>query len=211
MLEGNDVVPDPSKPASRRLFIGLLPPGEVREAVVAAARPLLSQVGGSVYAAGELHLTLCFLGQVDEARLPCLRIELATALASAAAVRLRVGGTGVFPTPGKERTLWAGLDLQPEQRTGLLELVRRSRSAASAAGISWSGHDASSSEAAFQSFVPHLTLARPRSPGRLPPEFARLRFDREWTADAVVLFESRGAGGSSGRYPVISRWMLSGG
>lgn len=206
MLEGTGVVPAPSKPASRRLFIGLLPPAEVRAAIVETARPVLGALRGTVYAAEDLHLTLCFLGQVAEARLPCLRSELAGALASASAVHLRVGGTGAFPTPGKERTVWAGLDLRPDERAGLLELVRRSREASSAAGIDW---NEGQSEPPLEGFVPHLTLARPRSPGRVPPEFAGLRFDREWTADAVLLFESAGAGGSGGRYPVLTRWQLA--
>lgn len=199
-------MPQPSKPASRRLFLGLLPPAEVRHALVETTRPFLAALRGTVYAAEDLHLTLCFLGQVDESRLPCLRSELAGAMASASAVRLRVGGTGAFPTPGKERTLWAGLDLRPEERAGLLDLVRRSREASSAAGIDWNQGRA---EPALESFVPHLTLARPRAPGRVPPEFAGLRFDREWTADAALLFESAGPGDSRGRYPVLARWPLA--
>jgi len=188
-----------------------MPPAEVREAVVAAARPVLAGMEGRVYTAHDLHLTLCFLGPVEDSRMPCLRIELATALASAVSVRLRVGGTGAFPTPGKERTLWAGLDLQSEARADLLDLVRRSRAAASAAGIAWDGSESADQEARLESFVPHLTLARPKTPGRVPPEFARLRFDREWTAGEVLLFESGGAAGPDGRYPVIARWILSGG
>jgi 2'-5' RNA ligase len=201
-------VPTPSKPASRRLFLGLLPPADVRAAVVEAARPVLSGMRGGVHAAEDLHLTLCFLGQVEESRLSCLRSELAGALASARAVHLRVGGTGVFPTPGKERTAWAGLETTPEERAGLLDLVRRCREAATAAGVDWK---AGGAEAPLATFVPHLTLARPRAPGGLPPAFAGLRFDRAWTADAVLLFESAGAGDPRGRYPVLARWMLAAG
>lgn len=176
--------------------------------MVEAVRPVLAGLRGTLYTAEDLHLTLCFLGQVEENRLPCLRSELAGALASASAVHLRVGGTGVFPTAGKERTLWAGLDLEPDQRARLLDLVRRSREAASAAGVDWNQGLA---EPPLESFVPHLTLARPRAPGHVPLEFAGLRFGRAWTAEAVLLFESAGARDSRGRYPVLARWQLASG
>jgi len=57
-----------------------------------------------------LHLTLKFLGPVDEPRLVDVRAALAGAAALAAPFELAVAGLGAFPTPARPRVVWAGVD-----------------------------------------------------------------------------------------------------
>lgn len=60
-----------------RLFYALWPPPEVREALAAAARPLLEACRGRPVPQRNYHLTLAFLGSVSESRLPELHAAAA--------------------------------------------------------------------------------------------------------------------------------------
>jgi len=191
-------------PGRHRLFLGLLPPAHLSDAVADGARKALGRDITRVYAAGDLHLTLVFLGDVPLEAAARVESGLQGAFEDAAPVALRVAGTGSFPTPGHARTLWAGFDLAERERLGLLDLVARGRRLATEAGIELAARDLGAP------YVPHLTLARPRPGERVPPEFAGLRFDLDWRADEVCLFESAGAGSPGGRYPVRASCALRG-
>ncbi|MCY2961070.1 MAG: RNA 2',3'-cyclic phosphodiesterase [Planctomycetota bacterium] len=192
-------------PTGPRLFLGLLPAPEVRDEIAERARSLLGPSLARVYAAEDLHLTLVFLGRIPCENVRRIEVGMQAAFEGAAPIRLRVGGTGSFPTAGHERALWAGLDLAPPGRMRLEDLVDRGRRLATAAGIQIGARDLA------QSFVPHLTLAGPRAGESVPPAFEGLRFDLDWVAEEVLLFESLGATAPDGRYPVRARVHLRGG
>jgi 2'-5' RNA ligase len=189
-------------PASRRLFVGLEPPPGAREALARAARSTLGARSFRLYAAPDVHLTLCFLGEVLEAARPALVAALAASLAGARAFRARIAGAGAFPRPGRERVLWAGLALEPEARARLLDLVQRTEAAVRACGL------ACDERPAPDAFEPHLTLARPRPGARVPAEFYALAFDLAWEPGEVCLFESVREPTAAGRYPALARFPL---
>ncbi len=56
------------------------------------------------------HLTLAFLGATDPARVPALVEALATAASTAEASSLDTAGLGAFPSRGRARVLWYGID-----------------------------------------------------------------------------------------------------
>jgi 2'-5' RNA ligase len=58
--------------------------------------------------ARSLHLTLHFLGEIDEARLPVLRDALAPAI-GLDVPRIGLAGWGVFPPRGPARVIWIGV------------------------------------------------------------------------------------------------------
>ena len=142
-------------------------------AEVDALRPL----GGDVawVAAGNLHVTLKFLGRVDAARLPEIEAVLAEAAALATPFELAVRGLGAFPSATRARVLWAG-----------------------AAGGAAAGRLATDVDEALaglgfareaRPFAPHVTLGRVREPRRNAAlaavlaagarrEFGRVRVER---------------------------------
>jgi 2'-5' RNA ligase len=161
-----------------RLFVAVEVPASVREAVAEAVAPLRSAAPRLRWVAPErYHLTVAFLGAVDQFRLPALHGALAQAAAGVAPFDLALDGSlGTFG----RRVLWAGLAASP----ALADLAARVRPAV-AAVVPLPDAD--------RAFSAHLTLARagrePVRPGvvadcRLPP--------MGWTVDRVVLLQSAG-------------------
>lgn len=144
---------DAARLADVRLFIALNLPGEVRDALHAGAAPLREAVPcgiGWVKPEG-LHLTLKFLGDVEEARVPAIVEAVRTVAAAHPVPRLVVQGVGAFPSLARPRVVWAGVEATPR-----LELLQ---------------HDAEGTlarlgfEVEGRPFRPHVTLGRVRAGG----------------------------------------------
>ena len=126
-----------------RLFVALGLPGEVKDK--------LSEISGGLPGADwtepeQYHLTLRFLGEVDEPALGDLRAGLGSL--SARSFYLTLRGLGVFPLRGDPETLWVGAE-RNEALVGLRNkieslVVRRGQPPES------------------RKFHPHVTLARVR-------------------------------------------------
>jgi 2'-5' RNA ligase len=130
--------------------------------------------------ARNLHLTLHFLGEIDEARVPSLRSALAPGL-ELAPPRIGLGGWGVFPPRGPARVVWLGVHAGASALASAhAELGRRLR----AAGIATESRP----------FSPHLTVGRVKLPAGL--HWNRLTAARPhgpvaaWVLAACTLFQS---------------------
>jgi 2'-5' RNA ligase len=184
-----------------RLFVAVTPPEAVLRELAGAVRPLRELPGadGLRWARRDAwHVTLAFLGEVEEDALPELGRRLARAAHRHPPLSLRIGGGGRFG----DRTLWAGV-------TG--DTTPLARLAASvAAGARRSG--VTVEERAFRA---HVTLARSRRGGaRLAPYADALAgFESApWRADRVELVCSRppapGVPGDRPRYETLDAWPL---
>ena len=136
-----------------RLFIAVFPPPEVQGAAFRAADPLRPGHDAVAWVKKEnLHYTMRFLGEVDEAG----AANAAAAMREAAARRARfgaaLGGFGAFPSAKRARVLWIGM-LQGDEPMRLL---------ASELDAALVRHGFESSD---ESFEPHLTIGRVRAPG----------------------------------------------
>jgi 2'-5' RNA ligase len=112
-------------------------------------------------AAGNLHVTLRFLGQVDPARLSDIEAALTAAVALEPSFDLHLGGLGAFPGASRPRVLWAGV------ARGAAELGRLAASVdegLARAGVPREARD----------FAAHVTLGRVREPRRNPALAAAL-------------------------------------
>jgi 2'-5' RNA ligase len=103
-----------------------------------------------------IHLTLKFLGQVEESRLAKIDWALRSAVPESPAIELVLGRAGSFSDRRSPRVIWAGImEPQPSgphraQHTRLFRLADAVETWLSAAGFSRER----------RSFAPHLTLAR---------------------------------------------------
>lgn len=126
------------------------------------------------------HLTLKFLGEVESAQLPELRVALSRASSDFPPFAFRLGELGAFPSLRRPRVIWAGV----KAPTLLPELARRVEGEMTALGF----------PREERSFSPHLTLGRVRSPAGLT-SLARLLEttsppEGEVRVEEVVLFSS---------------------
>ncbi len=126
----------------QRLFTALVPPAVVREELAAVAAPLTAVRWTP---ADNLHLTLRFIGDCDDARRE--RIEAELARVRVEPFVLPVGGLGVFPSRGPAKVLWAGVG---PAHTRLFQLRKQVDEALLAEDLTLDVHH----------FQPHFTLGR---------------------------------------------------
>ena len=96
-----------------------------------------------------IHLTLKFLGEIDERTASSISETLDRICASTARVKYQVGGLGCFPNANRPRVLWIGVH---ETSGELLRLQTEVERGAAELGIG----------AEERAFHPHLTLGRVR-------------------------------------------------
>ena len=131
-----------------RLFIAIELPEDLK---MALGRLRMDIPGAHWVSMEQIHLTLAFLGEVEETTIEKLTGKLARI--HAPGFKLCLSGTGCFPNRRRPHVLWVGL--APEPR--LNDLVASVRSAVLACGILQEERP----------FSPHITLARIKlSPSR---------------------------------------------
>jgi len=118
-----------------RLFVAVVPPEEAVEHLDDFLDVRRSAGPFRWASAEQFHVTLCFLAEVEERRLDDLVERLGRAAARRTAFETRIAGGGAFPSVGRARVLWAGLDLDEPDRTELTRLATGCRAAANRAGI----------------------------------------------------------------------------
>jgi 2'-5' RNA ligase len=189
-----------------RLFIALEPSELVRRRL-AALQADLKRAGGRAaddlkwVPAGNVHLTLQFLGAVPEQRVELVKAAVADVASQAGQLHLEVHGAGGFPNARRARVIWAGLagDVAP-----LAELV-----AALGRRLAPMGFPPGE-----RPFSPHLTLARARDARGAPGLAAALAQAAEapaapWRAGEVILFQSH-LSPKGPRYEPLARAPLGG-
>lgn len=132
-----------------RLFVAIFPPPKVREEASRTARRLLPDDRIRWSRPENVHLTLKFLGDVDEEILDGLRTVLEDACAAHAPFEARLAGLGAFPSARRARILWAGIGAGSAQLRSLAADVD--------VALSHSGF-----ERETRPYEPHLTLGRVR-------------------------------------------------
>jgi RNA 2',3'-cyclic 3'-phosphodiesterase len=132
--------------------------------------------------ANSLHLTLKFLGEIDEEKATVVKRILGQVAGRQASFPLRLEGMGAFPGEHRPRVLWAGFAAEP----GLLAFQDELEHALEREGF----------PREERAFHPHLTLGRVKGPGRIHEAMLELEKHRngslgEMTVHKVALFESR--------------------
>jgi 2'-5' RNA ligase len=184
-----------------RLFFGIELEPAVAEAVHHAVEPLrvlepaLSWVGTP-----KLHLTMKFVGEVDDAGAEALAAAADAIVGRHRQFELTLGGVGAFPNFRRARVVWMAVESEPR-----LELLHHDLEVACAeVGYEVEG----------RAFRPHITLARVRAPlpidrvRALARAARRVAFAGTSVVDGLTLFESRR--GASAHYGRIHAALLGG-
>jgi 2'-5' RNA ligase len=145
------------------------------------------------------HVTLAFLGQVDQSAAARLLPRLERAARRHHTFRLAFSGAGAFPAATRANVLWSGLSGDRGALAHLAESV--------AAGASRAGAPPPDQGRRFQ---PHLTLARCRMPADVTELVATLAGYQgpSWTADRIHLVRSRLGATEHPRYTTLGSWPL---
>ena len=169
-----------SRPEARplRLFVAITIPDAARDAIDEAIAPWRERFPKARWVPPEnRHVTVKFLGSTWPRLFEWVVERVVGAAAGHAAFETRLDGLGSFPSPGRARVLWAGLDDADGRMAALAGAV----------------DDALAKE--FQpekrAFTAHLTVARSDPPLHLPEEFAATPLTSEgFAVDHLVLFRS---------------------
>ncbi len=109
-----------------RTFVCIEFPEAERERIAEVAATLRDHRARVSWTASQnVHVTLSFLGDADETRVPDIAGAVERAVAGVAPFRLRIEGTGGFPTLARPRILWAGLDGETAALVGLQARIAR--------------------------------------------------------------------------------------
>lgn len=137
------------------MFCAVELPPEVKEHVGAHVARLRGSAAPGAKASWErpekLHLTVKFIGEIDEAQVESLSHAAERASSGVEPFRLSLEGTGAFPTRGLARVLWLGV---ADASGRLARLHARLEDECTREGFPRERRE----------FSPHLTLARLRVP-----------------------------------------------
>lgn len=144
-----------------RIFTGITLNDEVRGKILEELRSF-KDIGTSIRwtEAKNIHLTVKFIGEVDEGRAARIAAALAAMRIPVAPFQLRIRGFGKFPAGDDLHIFWAGIEDSPP----LLALFNAIESVLAPLGV----------EAETRPFHPHLTLGRNKSRYHFAALFARL-------------------------------------
>ena len=164
-----------------RLFFAIWPGAAASRELAAVAESLAGRFGGKPMPAEKIHMTLAFLGSLDDAGAG--RAVAAASQVKAAEIRMAIDQVGSFR---RARVGWAAAS-RPNAALAALQdrLARELRSAGFALDD--------------RAFTPHATLVRKIGKPVPPAPMAAV----DWRSRALTLVESSG-----GRYEVLESWVL---
>ena len=146
-----------------------------------------------------LHLTLKFLGEIDEAQRQAVETFLQRVAGRYTPFEMSLEALGAFPSPSAPRVIWVGIGRGRTQAAGLAEAIERESVAAGLPGEE-------------RPFATHVTIGRVRSPRHREALVQRLRDaawepPTPWQAAAVTFYQSvLGSGGPT--YTVLAEVAL---
>lgn len=98
------------KSGAIRCFIGIEIPEEIQTLILGIQSTLQNKISGATWTkSGNHHLTLKFLGQVEQNQLPRIKDILCAVATKSVQFNIEIGGLGVFPNWERPRVLWLGL------------------------------------------------------------------------------------------------------
>lgn len=186
-----------------RTFIGIDIGDAIRTSAVALQKDL-AKTGAEVkwVSPESMHVTLLFLGEVDDRELHAVCKEVKSAAATEPPFTLRVSGVGAFPTPRRPKILWAGV-------TDGAELLQRLYTALEDRML-----DLGCYRTEERGYTPHLTLGRVKSDADGFAVAGELQKRLAWdggrvAVDEVLVFSSQ-MDRTGPVYTVIGRAPLTG-
>ncbi|AWM40006.1 2',5' RNA ligase family [Gemmata obscuriglobus] len=189
--------------ARRRTFIGIDIGDAIRGSAKALQKELAKVDPGVKWVTPEsMHVTLLFLGDVDDRELHAVCKAVAAAARGEPSFSLRVSGLGVFPNARRPKVVWAGV-------TDGADVLRRLHTALEEKMLALGGYRSEE-----RGYTPHLTLGRVNTPEAAVAVAAELPKRTAWqggrvTVDEVLVYDSE-LNSDGPVYTVVGRAPLAG-
>ena len=201
IADQKDSVTDRTERTAWRMFCAFELPEDLRSRIHDHARRLrdaFPEVPASWSRPENIHLTLNFFGNVDQAKVPVISAAATRVVEKFSPIQIEVGKTGLFPRPSRPQVLWIGIE---DPSNALANLHKQLENEVAREGFPKED----------RAFRPHLTLARIRKPhnsdrlaeAHLGMEFSTVAID----LSELVLFRSELSSKGS-KYTAISRHRL---
>lgn len=171
--------------SSKRLFFGLMPEEGIRDLLVEAAKSFPTVKGVRPISKGNLHVTLLFLGNVEDNARTYLENKVVQTYVQAFTIRLDL--FGYFKRP---QTTWIGCSSYPSELT---RLVNHLKSIGVQCGVDFDDRP----------HKPHVTLFRKVQKAEFPTELISIN----WRVHEFHLLESISEGNTT-RYDKIGTYRL---
>lgn len=168
----------------KRIFVGIEISDEAKEKTskfIEDLRTEFPKIRAGWEKKEKLHLTLKFLGEIEENQLSELIAAVEKTSEKIVSFSLRLENTGVFPNAKKAKVLW--IDLKDE-KGNLIELNKILEEECEKHGF----------KRESRNFKPHLTIARLREPEKslkLVEKYLHKKFEPvEFEVSEIVIFQS---------------------
>jgi 2'-5' RNA ligase len=162
------------------LFVAVEMPSAIKDLAWSHASRLRDRVPGARWVPRDnYHVTVKFLGRVEDADVASVSAAAAQAASSMVAFEVRIGALGAFPSARRARVIWLGLS---DAAGGFAAVASACEDAFEPLGFA----------AERRPFVPHLTLARLKVPAAVSflSDDAVAGTGERFTVDRLTLFQS---------------------
>jgi RNA 2',3'-cyclic 3'-phosphodiesterase len=163
-----------------RSFIAIEIPKDVRDGIVGLQANLKSSAGSSVrwVANDNLHLTLIFLGEVEENFLNKVKEQLVSVVKTVKPFKANLNGLGAFPSQRSPRVIWIGFDKGKDESVDLQASAEKAL-----VTIGYKPEE--------RKFHPHLTIGRVKGVVKEPAKIFETSYaSRIFPVKSIVLFKS---------------------
>jgi len=188
--------------ARLRTFIGIDPGKAIRDRLV-ALQDTLARAGVEVkwVEPENLHVTLLFLGEVNDVDVPAVCQAVADGVKDHAAFSMAIETTGCFPNPRRPRILWAGVGQGTKEVCAVHDAIERRLL------------ELGCYRREERKFTPHITLGRIRGERPADKLAAALAKQAAWKGGETTIREiqvlSSELTSEGPVYTVLSRAKLS--
>jgi 2'-5' RNA ligase len=184
-----------------RTFIGVDVGQDIRDRAVSLQETLARSSNDVKWVEPEnLHITLLFLGEVDDREVPAVCRAVSTQLKEQPAFSLSVEGVGCFPNPRRPRILWIGVGDGTQELCKIHDLLEPPLL------------DLGCYRREERKYTPHLTLGRVKSERPADRLSEALAKQADWHGGQTVVKEIQVMSSTLGPhgpvYAVLSRARL---
>jgi RNA 2',3'-cyclic 3'-phosphodiesterase len=185
-----------------RTFLGIDLGEKIRDRLVSLQENLAGDAPGVKWVEpANLHVTLLFLGEVDDREVLDICRAAQGAVADLPAFAMSIEGTGCFPNPRRPRVIWVGIGKGTEEVCAVHDAIE----------VPLLNLGCYRREA--RAYTPHVTLGRNRGEGPNDALAKALAKHQTWSAGEVLVREVHVMSSELTRdgpiYTVLSRAKLS--